>query len=234
MRKEAPLSARIRILLLVTIAGGAYFVPHVVFGRQLPDRAAVQAFLLGLGALAPIAFVAFSVLRGFVLFPPNSTMYVISGFVFGPVYGALYALVGAVACSIVQFAVARYLGLAVVQGIVGNKRKMPELTVLTTFSAVMLIRMMIFGPPFDLVNYGLGLTAVSWRNYVLGTSIGLIPSIVLFTQFGSALSGQLSPRALAVAGVISAAAAGILVMRYLRERSARAHRLTEDNQDGEA
>ncbi len=47
--------------------------------------------------------------------------------------------------------------------------------------------------PFNLINYGLSLTAVRFRDYALATWIGMLPVTVLYVYIGTAASdlGQL-------------------------------------------
>ncbi len=41
--------------------------------------------------------------------------------------------------------------------------------------------------PFNLINYGLGLTKLRLRDYVLGSVVGMAPAILLFVYVGSTL-----------------------------------------------
>jgi uncharacterized membrane protein YdjX (TVP38/TMEM64 family) len=52
------------------------------------------------------------------------------------------------------------------------------------FKIVLLTRLSpIF--PFNLLNYGYGLTGVSFRSYVLASWIGMLPGTVMYVYFGS-------------------------------------------------
>src|SRR5699024_7990620 len=42
--------------------------------------------------------------------------------------------------------------------------------------------------PFDLVNYGCGLLRVSWPKYTLASMIGMLPPMITFVSFGSAIN----------------------------------------------
>jgi uncharacterized membrane protein YdjX (TVP38/TMEM64 family) len=74
------------------------------------------------------------------------------------------------------------------------------------------------GVPFDLVNFGLGFTQTTWRNYLLGTALGLIPGIILATQFAHALDESFSPQIFAVTAMITVVATAVLAYRYRRYR----------------
>ena len=46
--------------------------------------------------------------------------------------------------------------------------------------------------PYNLLNYGLSITAVRFRDYLLATWIGMLPAIVLYVYTGS-LANSLRP-----------------------------------------
>ncbi len=164
-----------------------YLELRVYFKNHFPSFDEITYTLQNLGIIGPILLIMLSTSRGFLLFPPNATIFFMSGVIFGPIYGSVYALLGGLSCAIIEFGVARYLGLPVVKRIIGPKTQVPALDPFLSWSSIMLLRLVLTGPPYDLVNYGLGLTKTRWRNYIVGTTVGLIPSSILFTQFGYSL-----------------------------------------------
>ena len=53
--------------------------------------------------------------------------------------------------------------------------------------------------PYNLLNYSLGLTSVSLRDYVLGSAVGMLPGIFMFvilgttaTDIAAIMSGELN------------------------------------------
>jgi uncharacterized membrane protein YdjX (TVP38/TMEM64 family) len=81
--------------------------------------------------------------------------------------------------------------------------------------------------PFNLLNYAFGLTAVSFRTYVLASWIGMLPGTIMYVYLGSAaksvatlLSGE-TPRsagqqALFALGLAATIAVTIIVTRTAR------------------
>ena len=205
-RKRAIIAA-VSIVLL-------YIILRLYLKERFPDSDHIIYTLQNSGAWGPLFFIVLSMVRGLMLFPPNATVFLISGLVFGPVYGPVYALFGGLACAMVEFAIARYLGLPAVKRIVGSKTKIPDLEPLISTSSIMLLRFVMFGPPFDLANYGLGLTRASWRNYLIGTTLGLIPSAILFTQFGYSMTQSLSKLPVAITVIVTIVSAIMLMSRY--------------------
>jgi uncharacterized membrane protein YdjX (TVP38/TMEM64 family) len=78
--------------------------------------------------------------------------------------------------------------------------------------------------PYNLLNYGLGLTAVRLRDYILASWIGMLPATVLYVYVGSlarslaaVTSGDLdadwATRGLLVVGFMTTVALTVLIAR---------------------
>ncbi len=221
------LRIRAAIITSLFIIVGAYIIILIFSPRLLPQPKEIVVFLRQLGPIAPAVFIMLSLGRGILLFPPNVIMNLISGIVFGPIYGAIYAYIATVACALLQFGLAKLLGLPIVEQIAGKKGKLPDVTPFTTINSISLLRLVMIGVPFDLVNFGLGLTPTTWWKYLVGTTIGLMPGILLATQFGYALDQSFSPEIVIVSTLISLVATITLIYRYRRYQ--RVQLLDSDN-----
>lgn len=210
-----------RFLILASFIIVMYLVLRFYFKNQFPSFDEIAYTLQSSGFVGPLLYIMLSIGRGFLLFPPNATIFFLSGLVFGPIYGPLYALLGGLSCAIVEFGIARYLGLPVVRQIIGTKTRLPSLDPFLSSSSIMLLRLVLMGPPYDLVNYGLGLTKARWHNYIIGTAFGLIPSSILFTQFGYSLQQSPSKFLILTTVVITIGATLLLGRRYKNWKDAR-------------
>jgi len=212
--------------ILLVVAGLAALI---LAGRQvgglLPGFA---AWVERLGFWGPLAFVAgYSIAT--VAFAPGSVLTLAAGAIFGIVEGTLYVLTGATAGSLAAFLVARYLARAAVERkLAGNQRfaAIDRAVGSAGFKMVLLLRLSpVF--PFNLLNYALGLTSVSFRDYALA-SIGMLPGALLYIYYGK-LAGDVARLAGGVAvergagyyaililGLIATAAATALVTRVAR------------------
>lgn len=107
---------------------------------------------------------------------------------FGPLWTALYAIVGWWLGALVAFLIARYGGKPLLTRFVSIKEiekmesKIPEHT---TFWGLVVLRMVV---PVDMLSYALGLlSSVSFRVYAAATLLGIIPFALIFSYGGSAL-----------------------------------------------
>lgn len=144
-----------------------------------------------LGPIAPIAFIILYVIVT-VAFIPASIVTLGAGVVFGVVQGSLYVFIGAMLGAAAAFLIGRYVARDWVSSkIAGNDRfkAIDEAIANEGRKIIFLIRL---SPafPFNLLNYALGLTKVSLKDYVLGTT-GILPGTIMYVYLGS-LAGNLA------------------------------------------
>jgi len=164
----------------------------VVGGRRL--GALVPAFaqyIEGLGALGPIVFVlGYAVAT--VAFIPGSILTFAAGAIFGLTTGVGLVFVAATVGSTIAFLVSRYVARgAIEQRVAGNARfaAVDKAIAAQGIRIVMLLRLSpVF--PFSLLNYALGLTRISLRDYVLA-SVGMLPGTILYVYYGK-LAGDIA------------------------------------------
>jgi uncharacterized membrane protein YdjX (TVP38/TMEM64 family) len=167
----------------------------VVAGRRLGAGAALRdavEWISSLGALAPVAFIVVYIVAC-VLFVPGSVVTLGAGALFGVVRGSVYVVIGATIGATAAFLIGRYLAREwVARRLEGNAafkaidaavgREGWKIVGLTRLSPVF---------PFNLINYAYGLTAVSLRDYVIATGVGILPGTVMYVYIGS-LAGSLT------------------------------------------
>jgi uncharacterized membrane protein YdjX (TVP38/TMEM64 family) len=144
-----------------------------------------------LGAIAPIAFILVYMVAT-VAFLPGSLLTLGAGVLFGIVQGSFYVFIGATLGATLAFLVGRYVARGwISQKIAGNpKFKAIDRAVgKEGFKIVLLTRLSpIF--PFNLLNYGMGVTGVALKDYVLA-SVGMIPGTIMYVYIGS-LAGSIA------------------------------------------
>ncbi len=145
-------------------------------------------WIKSLGAIGAIAFVLLYIVST-VAFLPGSALTLGGGFVFGPIQGSLLVFFGATIGATLAFLVGRYLARDwISKKIAGNQKfaSIDRAVGKEGFKIVLLTRLSpVF--PFNVLNYAMGLTSVSLKDYVLA-SIGMIPGTVAYVYLGSLVS----------------------------------------------
>jgi uncharacterized membrane protein YdjX (TVP38/TMEM64 family) len=163
-----------------------FVITAVIIVRFTPVKEFLTAEKLGLylenaGFMAPLAFmVVYAV--GVCLFVPGTLLTTLGAAIFGPYFGFLYVWLGAMVGSSLAFVIGRYLGRDFAASLIGDRlRKYDEAIGRNGFATVLYLRLVYF--PFTPMNFGMGLTRVRFRDYFLGTALGIIVGTFIFTFF---------------------------------------------------
>ncbi len=165
--------------------------------RQLPR--ALKGIIRGYGALGPVVILGLFAARS-ILFIPTMPLVLVAGSLYGPWWGVALTILGDNLSANISFVIGRFFGRRYVkESERGWLKKYDELLTRDGFMAVLLMRLLYF--PFDVVNFGSGISGIPYRQYLVATFIGLMPAIVTFTFLGDAF---VNPRAFIVFGVLFA------------------------------
>lgn len=108
------------------------------------------------------------------------------GALFGPFFGTLLNLLGATSGAAFSFLITRHLIYNWFSQRKGEKlSKLISAVEQKGWVIVALLRLVPI-IPFNIVNYGLGITAIKFRSYLIITFIFLIPAEIVYTYFGYA------------------------------------------------
>ena len=196
----------------------AALLAGVVFAAQQPSvREMLQTAFAFMGKLRAnewnlVLVPAVFVVAGFALVPVTLLMALTTA-VFGPLAGAALSFAGAMSSAAAGYAVGRSFGRDFLRRVAG--RRIDDLSrrlVRRGFLAMLVIRLLPIAP-YMIVNVAAGVSPLGWRDYLLGTALGLLPGVVLTAAFvDRALAAIRDPSAhtwgaLAVVLLVIAAAA---------------------------
>ncbi len=185
----------IKIAIAVGIVVVVYFVLKsygVTDNIRLENVPKIKTWVASFGAVAPLVYIGLYLVST-VFFLPGTPVTVLAGFVFGPLWGVLYASIASIISVSTAFLIARYVARDLVENWVkGNAQfqRIDEQVEEQGWRIVMLTRLVpIF--PFNLQNYAYGLTSVRFSTYVLVSAIFMLPGTAVFVQLGGAfVSGE--------------------------------------------
>ena len=150
----------------------------------------IKETILGYGMWAPFVYMGLYVVAS-VLFIPGSPLTLAGGAIFGPLYGTIYTIIGATMGAFLAFCLSRYFKQRFVRYGEGQLAKKleayDEKIGAHGFLTVLFLR---FVPlfPFNGLNYGLGFTKVTVKDYFFGTLFGIIPGTFAYVYFGDSLA----------------------------------------------
>jgi phospholipase D1/2 len=135
----------------------------------------------------PIIVVAVFVVAG-ILMVPVTLLIAVSGVVFGPFYGALYALSGTMLCAALGFVLGSWLGRETLRHLLGHRvNRLSQRFAKRGIMAMMVVRLLPIAP-FTVVNVVAGASHLQLRDYLIGTLLGMFPGIILTVAFSHNLA----------------------------------------------
>lgn len=147
----------------------------------------IKQWILQKGPLAPVFFIAGYGIAT-VLFVPGSILTILGGLIFGVTSGTLFVLIGANIGAVACFFIARRLGRKTVQGWLHSKIEKLERKIKSHGFYVVFWLRIIPTFPFSVLNYALGLTSVTLKDYALASALGMIPGTFVYVSLGNAAS----------------------------------------------
>lgn len=192
----------------------------------VPPLEEIRAWVASAGWAGPALYAA--LYAGLSLTPaPASVLSVGGGVLFGLALGLPVVMAGAITGAVVGFGLARRLGRDGVERLQaragGGADRLARLDALLRRRGLLAVVAIRLAPivPFAVLNMACGLTALRWRDYAVGSAVGMLPAATAFVAVGAygADPGSL-PFLVAVAGLIAVLVAGAVLAR--RHRAARA------------
>jgi uncharacterized membrane protein YdjX (TVP38/TMEM64 family) len=119
---------------------------------------------------------------------PAELLALVAGRMLGPFWGLLTIWIGAVLGAALGFFLARVYGQALIQRFVAQPRLRHVRDWLQRDDPFILLALRLVPIlSFNLINYALGLTTVSWRRFMWTTAVGIVPMTLLMVVVGAQL-----------------------------------------------
>ena len=191
-RAAATTAPRSNRWLIVVAAAALVGVLLVVLGqRAAPLIPRFSAYVASLGPAGPAVFVVGYALAT-VGFIPGSLLTLSAGAIFGLGWGVVLVFIAATLGSTLAFLIARYGARKAIARRVDSNPQFAAVNRAIAAQGRRIVFLLRLSPafPFSLLNYALGLTTVSLRDYVLA-GIGMLPGTVLYVYYGK-LAGDVA------------------------------------------
>ena len=183
--KNGRIAWRRPALLFLPLLAMAIAAPALGLGQRLLE---LRGWIEGLGALGPVVFALIYAVAT-VAAVPASLLTLAAGAMFGSVIGIATVAVGATAGAAAAFAIARWLARDAVAAWLAKSERFAKLDAMTARHGAIIVAITRLVPifPFNLLNYGFGLTRVSFGTYLLWSFVCMLPGIALYVVGADAL-----------------------------------------------
>ncbi len=150
--------------------------------RHFTEQSSLESLLrlISNGSFGFVFIVAVYVAGGFMMFP-IVILIPVTAFLYGPIMGPMYALLGCLISALLCYLLGRRMGAETVHLVAGKKtaylsRKLSQ----HGFFMIALLRVLPIAP-YTLVNIVAGAFRMRLWDYTAGTVVGLLPGIVIMT-----------------------------------------------------
>ena len=173
------LAAALLAVLALTMAW------HLTPLSAVVDPSAMQDIMADLAdsAWAPLLVLGAYLGGGLIAFP-LIVLIAATAATFGPILGFAYGLMGSIASAILMYAVGAWLGSRALQGLFSPRlTRIREVIDRRGIIAIATVRLVPVAP-FTVVNMLAGACHIRLTDYVIGTTLGLLPGLLLMSVLG--------------------------------------------------
>lgn len=200
------LKKRSELLKLIFFCGIITVIALYVLGNFDSER--LQTQLKQMGIFAPILYILVYTVAT-ILILPSTALNLLGGAFFGVWWGTLWTSIAAITAAIVTFTFTRTVGRKWVKKKLAGRWKVIDAEIrqggLFYLFSIRLLPII----PYGLVNFTSGLTSISFKDYLIGTTLGTVPGLLPFVMLGSSglkavKTGEILPliMALSLIGVL--------------------------------
>lgn len=135
----------------------------------------------------PVVFIVIYSIGCVVAFP-GSILTLAGGAIFGTFLGTLYNIIASNLGATLAFFAARFLGRDFIKGLLksGKLAEFDQRIGKAGFKTIFRLRLIPL-VPFNGLNFGAGFSAIRYRDYLLGSFLGMLPATFIYTYFADAL-----------------------------------------------
>ncbi|MEE6210302.1 TVP38/TMEM64 family protein [Salarchaeum sp. III] len=178
--------------------------------------AELRAFLDSFGPATPVAFVLLQAMQVVVAPIPGQVLSFVSGYLFGPLWGTAYSVLGASIGSYAAFWLSRRYGRPYVERVVtADAFEWFEAVTDDNGLLALFLIFLIPGLPDDVLCFVAGLTDLDLKKMTVAAALGRIPGFFLAALAGSNAAAGDYTTAIVIAAVLGLAG---LVCWVYRER----------------
>ena len=178
------------VVLIIVIVTLFVIMNLYGFGQDIEE---LQHWIQAQGVWGPVAF--FIIYLGAVIATIPGTIFgVIAGGLFGSLVGVILISVSSTVGASICFLIARYFARDTVARWLSKNKTMKRLDELTENQGMMIVGLTRLIPlfPFTLLNYGFGLTKVSFKTYVFWSWLCMLPGTIIVVVGTDALTQGLT------------------------------------------
>jgi uncharacterized membrane protein YdjX (TVP38/TMEM64 family) len=152
----------------------------------------IKRFILSYGKFSSLCFVILYGLKPILFVVPASLLSILAGNIFGPYMALLLSMSGCFIAGTLAFVLAKALGRSFIENLLKGKALSLDENIEKHGFKIMLLMRLSFIFPYDPLSFAAGLTKMKYRDFILGTLLGVFPEMISYSFMGENLQHPLS------------------------------------------
>ncbi len=153
---------------------------------RFSDQEQIRTWIEGLGVWGPLVIVLLTIIQALIAPIPGQAIQIVSGYLYGPWLGTLYAVIGITIGSFITFSLARRFGRPLVVRLLGQQSmaRLDDLVRRGGAPFFFLIWLLPFAPD-DLACLAAGLTPMPTGQFLALMIVGRLPGLLVSIMIGA-------------------------------------------------
>jgi len=175
----------IALILIIILITYSYLFKGFIYDLVNSDIDGITNFINSFGNLSIFIFVSLIILENVLAPIPGLILNVAGGIAFGPFLGAILSIIGNMIGASLCYLIAKYFARKYVEKIL-DKDKMKIFHKYNEKYGHFVLFILRLNPltSSDIFSYLAGLTKMKYRNFIISTTLGIIPTMFVLSYFG--------------------------------------------------
>lgn len=174
------------MLILIFLIFIAYLYYHKYF-LLFKNPVKLKKIIMSYGEYSVLVFFVLQVIQVVAFFIPGEIIQIAGGYIYGTVWGSILSLLGITTGSLIVYSVSNFFGKPLINKIISDKdlKFFERILNIGKINFIVFLLYLIPGIPKDVLAYICGISSITFKNFILYSTLGRIPGIVISAYFGS-------------------------------------------------
>lgn len=191
------------IFIVLVIVAYEYYYKYFYILKN-PHR--IKQIIMSYGEYSILAFSILQVLQVIAFFIPGEVVQIAGGYIYGITWGTMLSLLGITIGSIVVYNISRFYGRPLIKKIISEKdlKFFEKVLRMGSTNHIVFLLYLIPGIPKDVLAYICGISSISFKDFVMYSTLGRLPGIFMSAYFGAKLGSE-NKAILIIIGILATA-----------------------------
>lgn len=154
------------------------------------DPAKLKKIIMSYGKYSVLVFFILQITQVVAFFIPGEIVQIAGGYIYGTLWGSILSLLGITTGSIIVYVISNFYGKPLIDKIISDKdfKFFQRVLKAGSINYIVFLLYLIPGIPKDVLAYICGVSSITFKNFILYSTLGRIPGIFVSAYFGAKIS----------------------------------------------